>query len=91
MHREGKNKMAIISNDELAKIRREVSRDDGAVNYIKPRINAAIQAMEDWYNDEKLTVSGLVDTATFPFVFTNAQKKKIGAYWLQHKFLKEKA
>jgi len=81
--------MAIVDNEELAKIRQAVAEILGSVDYNKPVINAAIQAIEDWYESDRLVVSALIDTATDPVVLTNPQKKKIGAYWLTTKFLRE--
>lgn len=78
--------MATLTADQLAEIRRSVSASLVTVNYTKPLINAALQAIEDWYEANKTVASTAVDTATSPFIFTNPQKKKIFCYWLFQKF-----
>lgn len=58
------------------------------LGYTKEHVNAALQAIEDWWElpATKAAISSAIDTATSPFVFTNAQKKKIGKFWLLEKF-----
>ncbi len=77
--------MAVLTGDELAKMRREFSTGN-AVDFTKPDINAALQAIEDaWENTVRAMLSTAIDNAG-AFVFTNAQKKAIGKPWLKHKF-----
>lgn len=86
--------MAVLTSDELTAIRREVARGLQAtgtpINFTKAQVNAAIQALEDWFEANRAAASTAINNATSPFVFTNAQKKQIMAYWLQLKFGKEK-
>ena len=77
--------MAIISSTNLALIRQRVAPDT-TVNFTKTDINNAIQAIDDWYEANRVPVSSLINTATSPFVFTVAQKKLIAKYWCQFKF-----
>ena len=82
--------MAVLTAGELAQIRRDCAALGLTVNYIKPQINAAAQAVEDWYETNKGGISTAIDIATAPFVFTASQKKAVGAYWMLYKFGKEK-
>ena len=81
--------MATISNKELAKIRRKVCKDTHP-DFKKETINLALQAIEDWFNGVKAGGSAAINVATSPYSFNAAQKKKLFAYWLEHKFNEEK-
>ena len=80
--------MAILSALELAAMRRRAREDipDADVDFGKPTINDAFQAIEDWYEGERVTVSGLIDTGTSPKVFTNTEKKTLAKAFLEFKF-----
>ena len=84
--------MAVLIAAELDKLRQgaEAEKTD-AITYVKADANAAFQALEDWYEGERTAVSGLIDTATSPFVFTNTEKKKMAGVFLKQKFVKELA
>ena len=77
----------MIGDKDKIFVRNKCEKEFGTVNYSKAQINAAIQALEDWWDDtqQQTTVSAEIDTATSPFVFTNAQKKKIAKFWLCNK------
>ena len=79
--------MATLTAVQLAQMRQKFARKLGAVvvDFDKPIINAAFQAIEDWYEDEKAQISTDIDVATSPYVFTAQQKKWVGAYWLLQK------
>lgn len=81
--------MAILTTEELADIRQNVAAKFNEINWDKPIINAALQAIEDWFEANKAAGSAAIDTATSPFIFTSPQKKLLFAYWLFHKFMKE--
>ena len=80
--------MTILAVDELAKMRRRMAVGQHP-DWDKSIINAALQAIEDWYQTNKVQGSTDIDTATSPFTFTNAQKKKLFGYWMEHKFKME--
>jgi hypothetical protein len=80
--------MAIIDDAEKAKIRQFISTI-GAADYDKPTINSAMQAIEDWFEGERLTISSEIDLATSPQVLTNQQKKLLGAIWMLKKHGRE--
>lgn len=85
--------MATINSEQLAKLRQLVAAKHPAVTWSKDEINAASQALEDWYEGEKATVSALVDTATnagaLSHNFTNAIKKTLAAHFLTQKSARE--
>lgn len=83
--------MAQLTADELAAIRRECAAFGLTVNYTKAQINAAIQAIEDWFEANRAGISTAINAATTPLVLTAQQKKIIGAFWLLYKFGKEKS
>lgn len=79
----------ILTQEELTQIRQECATKV-AVNYTKPQINAAAQAVEDWFEANRSAISTAINTATAPLVFTAAQKKVIVVHWLISKFNREK-
>ena len=79
--------MAVLNNNELADLRRRTQREWSTdIDFDKSVANAALQAMEDWYEDERTVVSGLIITATSPKAFTAAEKKLIAKHFLAWKF-----
>jgi hypothetical protein len=66
--------MATIAVDDLAELRRACSQAGMRVNYSKPQINTALQAIEDWFDRNRPALDAAIDAATVPFVFTVAQK-----------------
>jgi hypothetical protein len=84
--------MAVLTTAERSQISEAVARLNPAVDYPKARIFAAMQAIEDWWElpATKSAISTAINTATGAPNLTNAQKKLIGAFWLQLKAEKEK-
>jgi hypothetical protein len=82
--------MAVLTLAQLLELRQAVVADPATtvVPWTKAQINAAVQAIEDWFEAQRTTVAGLIETAA-PGVFTNAQKKRIVKYYLQQKFGRE--
>jgi len=93
--------MATLTTDQLTPIHRYCERSFSVVDYTKPTINAALQAIEDVMT-VRLTlagdvgqtipqiISGAVNTATTPFVFSVAQKRALFAFWAELKFQRDK-
>lgn len=81
--------MAVLSTQELAQIRNACAATQ-TVNYTKTQINLACQAIEDFMVGQAAAISSVIDTATSPLVFTNAQKKKLFAEWCERKFQRDK-
>ena len=79
--------MATLTPAQLAQLRRKFAQKLGnvTIDFDKPIVNAAFQAIEDWYEDNKAQISIDIDTATAPYVFTGQEKKWLGAFWLLQK------
>lgn len=93
--------MAVLTSDELTKVRQLCARAFGSVAYLKAQINAALQAIEDAMTTRVVVagdagktwpqvLSGVIDTATDPFVFTALQKRILFALWAELKFQRDK-
>ena len=80
--------MAILTPTELSTLRQDFERSE-TPTCLKPTLNAALQAIEDWFEVNRAGLSTTINTATSPYVFTAAQKKKLVAYWLRQKFGRE--
>ena len=79
--------MATLTATELAELRQQIEREwITDIDFNKSVANAALQSLEDWYEGERATVSGLMDTATTPKTFTGAEKKLIAKSYLKWKF-----
>lgn len=78
--------MAVLDSLQLAEVRRAYADRRGpGVDFTKPQVNAAIQAIEDWFEANRATLAAAIDAATAPYVFPAAQKKLLAAMWLDHK------
>ena len=80
----------ILTPDELAELRRGTSAKIGSpIEYDKATANAIFQVLEDWYEAEKPIVSGLINAATAPVIFSNPVKKAFAVSFLKQKFRRE--
>ena len=77
-----------ISNSKLAEMRRGICEGYNP-SFDKTDINAALNAVNDHWETVKAGFGTAIETAS-PGDFTNAQKKKIVAYWLNFKFNEDK-
>jgi len=70
--------VAILNSKTLADARNACEKL-GAVDYDKPQINAALQAVEDLLtsNATKNQISSTINTATAPKTLSAAQKREI--------------
>lgn len=80
--------MAVLTTSELSALRREVAAEGGAVDYTKPTINAALQAIEDWFEANRANLGAAVEAAA-PGSFNAAAKKRLVKFWLRQKFGRE--
>ena len=89
-----------ISNDKLAKLRRnltsEIAKTSPHMGYNKIQINKVFNALEDWYNTNPGNYTGggksqmnsvVVDSSAI--TFTTNQKKVLIAFWLENKINEE--
>ena len=75
-----------MTPDELAALRQEVAKESDEVTWVKADINAALEALDAWWvASGRPEAAGAIETAA-PAKFSNMEKKRIGKYWLRHKF-----
>lgn len=77
-----------ISNKNLAELRRGICKGYKP-SFDKTEINGALNAVNDWWATVRASAGTAIETAS-PGKFTNAQKKKIVAYWFNFKFDEDK-
>lgn len=84
--------MAILTDKQKSDLRNglEETSAGGPVTYVKSEVNDAFQAIEDFIESNRTTVSSDIDTAVGGFIFTNAQKKFMFAYYCDQKFRRDK-
>lgn len=82
--------MAILTLDQLAELRRGLASKQVTVNYDKPTINKALQAIEDAIESQKLSLSAKIDQATAPIVLSKVQKDLLVEPWFEQKFKEAK-
>ena len=91
--------MASLTVGDLAELRQAMARGQASVGWDKPTVNAALQAIENFFEGTvtgpmvgstvKAVISGSIDLATAPFVFSGPQKKRLVAFWFRQKFTRE--
>lgn len=85
--------MAVLTSAQLAELRQGCASSAAAagapVNYTKAQLNAALQAVEDWFENTGRAAIGAAIEAAAPGLFNAAAKKRIAAYWLRQKFARE--
>jgi hypothetical protein len=76
--------MAVLTTEQLAPIRRNAA-EEIAPRWTKPQINAGLQAIEDWFEANRLALGSAIETAA-PGVFNATQKRLLVKCWLLSKF-----
>ena len=78
--------MAILTAQQIDEVRQ--AYEHGVADVLKPKLNAAIQAIEDTFaaGAVQTAISNAINTATSPAVLTAAQKRLLVRWWLQSKF-----
>jgi hypothetical protein len=77
--------MAILSPSELTDLRQRCAANVNTLSWTKAEVNAALQALEDWFDTSGRADAAAAMEAAAPGVFTNPQKRLIGKYWLLQK------
>lgn len=77
--------MPILNSDQLAKLRQEVVRGMESVDFDKPTINAAFQAVEDAFENIRAQLNADINAATSPDTLPAPVKKRLVKFWLQQK------
>ena len=80
--------MAVLTDIQITAARNICEQEMPLINYSKSQINAALQAVENWFNKAaiQISLSTDIDAAIAPMVLTNAQKKKLVKAWLMYRF-----
>lgn len=82
--------MAVLTAAALAEMRQQNGQGVPNVRWVKPEINAALQAIEDSFeNQGRAQMDGAINAATAPFIFDAAEKNRLIAYWLRQKATRE--
>lgn len=77
--------MAVLTALRLTAIRHGCA-EEVSVTYTKPVLNAAAQAVEDWLEANRPSLSTAINAATAPVILTPAQKQAVVKHWLAVKF-----
>ncbi len=77
--------MAVLDSAQLASLRQSLARLETAIDYDKPTVNAALQAIEDWFEANRSGIATAIDAATSPFVFSAARKRRLVKFYLLQK------
>jgi hypothetical protein len=77
--------MALLTAAQLAQLRQFVAAGIATQSWTKVQANAALQALEDWYETSGRQAAGSAIETAAPGVFSAAQKKLLGKYWLLQK------
>jgi len=86
----GHHEMPVLTNLELAELRRDVALRLPLVTYVKSDINAGTQAVEDAFENTSRGIwRGAITAAMAPFVPTDEQRDAIIAAWLRQKGKRE--
>jgi len=78
----------VLTAIQLAAIRQDFVATLTIINKTKPQINVALQAIEDWFEANRVSLGTAIEAAV-PGQFTGAQKLKLVKFWLRSKFDRE--
>lgn len=76
--------MAILTNRELAELRRGLAKDMPEVTWDKTTANGAYQSVEDLFESSRAAFASAIGPN-----FSGPQKKKMVALWMRQKFRRE--
>jgi hypothetical protein len=77
--------MAVLTSGQLVEGRQVASRTGPTVTHTKGVANAALQAVEDWFEVNRSGLNAAINAATSPVVLTAGQKTALVRAWLAHK------
>jgi hypothetical protein len=78
--------MAVFTQQDLQYVRSAVAATGLTVTYTKATLDAATQAVEDWFAANQASLGAAINAATSPVVLSVAQKKALVVGWLLAKF-----
>ena len=82
--------MATLNPEQLAEMRVDVAHQSKGVPWRKPHINAAFQALEDWFDNERTVLVGVLNRALAPVSTTVDDKRRILTAFIQSKAGRER-
>ena len=77
--------MAVLNSDQLTDIRRTCASELPTTTHTKAQINAATQAVEDWFESNRPALNNVINTATAPLVLGAPAKLTLIKQWLRQK------
>lgn len=80
--------MAVLTTQQKAKLSQHVSKLM-TCDYTKAQVYAANQAIEDWFESQRASLTTAINAATSPYVFPPAIKKAMVAHFLAEKSQRE--
>ena len=80
--------MATLIADDLADLRQAQQRVR-VVDHPKPVVNAALQAVENWFEASRPSLNAALNTATAPIILTLPEKRTLLGVWLAQKTRRE--
>ncbi len=77
--------MATLSDAQKAQLRKELSKGE-EVTWDRGTADLASQAIEDWFESNRASISTAINTATSPITLSAALKTKLVKFYLRQKF-----
>lgn len=71
-----------LTADQRTTLRQLIAANLATQTWTKPQVNAALDALDDWFETSGRAAAGAAIEAAVPGVFTGPQKRVIGKYWL---------
>ena len=81
--------MAALTRDQQIEACIELWRRGSQITYSKVQLGAALQAVEDWFEANRATLSAAINAATAPLTLTAAQKKSLLLFYMRQKVRRE--
>jgi len=77
--------MAVLTPEQLVSLRQAFEREGDVATWGKADLNAALQAIEDWWETNQAGREAAINAATAPLILSADVKQKLGKHWQQHK------
>ena len=74
-----------MTAEQLVTLRQNFEREGDVATWVKADLNAAFQAIEDWFESERGGLNGAITAATAPGHFPASVMKKMTKHWQLHK------
>jgi len=77
-----------LTETDLVELRQDMARASATLAWRKANVNAALQAIETWFEANRASLGAAIETAA-PGYFNATQKKQLVAFWLGQKCRRE--